>query len=306
MNDAYKPLLAVDAGGIENVKMPCLASPKLDGVRAAVKGVENDLLSRKLKKIPNHYTRSLFENSRLRDLDGELIVGPPTGEVDGVNVYNRTVSGVMTHEGEPDVFFYVFDWSGDPTMPYIDRLDCMRGIIDKLPRELLMRVVPVPTKLIATIDELKAYEEECVQAGYEGVMVRSLTGRYKFGRSTLKEGILLKVKRFADMEATIVGFTEKYSNQNEATIDELGHTKRSSHQENMVPTGTLGALVCSAENYEFTFDVGTGFTAKMREDFWNNREQLMGRMIKIKYQPSGEKDRPRFPVFLGFRYAIDL
>ncbi len=45
-------------------------------------------------------------------------------------------------------------------------------------------------------------------------------------------------------EAVIVGYTEKMHNANEAKKDNLGRTERSSCKEGLVPTGTLGALIC--------------------------------------------------------------
>lgn len=62
-------------------------------------------------------------------------------------------------------------------------------------------------------------------------MVRSLAGKYKQGRSTEKEGILGKLKRFVDAEFEVVSYTERMHNGNAPTKDALGirnahHTKR--------------------------------------------------------------------------------
>ena len=45
-----------------------------------------------------------------------------------------------------------------------------------------------------------------LNAGYEGLMLRDPNGIYKFGRSSVKENILLKVKEFMDDEAEIIAF----------------------------------------------------------------------------------------------------
>lgn len=154
-------------------------------------------------------------------------------------------------------------------------------------------------------EHLESYEECCTKHGYEGVMLRAPEGPYKQGRSTAKEGYLLKLKRFEDAEATIVGFEERMHNANEATKDERGYTKRSSHQENKVGTGTLGALivrgVTAFEGIEF--NIGTGFDDEQRQDFWANREAMLGETVKFKFFEVGVKDAPRHPVFLGFRSA---
>jgi DNA ligase-1 len=48
---------------------------------------------------------------------------------------------------------------------------------------------------------------------------------------------------------------------------------------------------------------GTGFTEMQRRGFWrpDKLKQLMGKTVKFKYQKHGTKDKPRHPVFLGFR-----
>ena len=50
--------------------------------------------------------------------------------------------------------------------------------------------------------------------GYEGLMLRAPDGPYKFGRSTVKENTLLKVKNFLDDEAEVIGFKEQTTNTN--------------------------------------------------------------------------------------------
>lgn len=147
-------------------------------------------------------------------------------------------------------------------------------------------------------------EQFWLNEGYEGVMGRSMDGTYKYGRSTMKEGILWKLKRFADHEYEVVGFEERMHNANEATINELGYTERSSHKAGMVPMGTLGALILKHSAGDFR--CGTGFTDEQRAHIWANRDALMGRMAKIKHFEIGVKDLPRFPVFLDFRPLEDM
>jgi DNA ligase-1 len=54
------------------------------------------------------------------------------------------------------------------------------------------------------------------------------------------------------------------------------------------------------------FDIGTGFTADQRQLLWSVGDNLIGRVVKYKSQPTGVKEKPRFPVFLGFRDAVDM
>ena len=57
-------------------------------------------------------------------------------------------------------------------------------------------------------------------------MVRTPDSPYKCGRSTEREAWLLKIKRFEDAEAVVLGTYEGMSNMNEAGVDAFGRTKR--------------------------------------------------------------------------------
>jgi DNA ligase-1 len=149
-----------------------------------------------------------------------------------------------------------------------------------------------------------AYETNHLLAGYEGVMGRSLHGTYKQGRSTLREGFLWKLKRFTDGEAKIVGFDEQLHNANEATKDELGRTKRSSHKANKIGKDTLGALKVVDCATGIDFDIGTGFDDNERAAIWADRAGWLGKTVKYKSLAIGVKERPRHPVYLGLRTDI--
>jgi DNA ligase-1 len=281
-----KPMLACEAD-LPKLKFPVLASPKLDGVRALVR--DGGVLSRSLKPIPNRHVQMMFGRPELEGFDGELILGDPTHP----EAYRRTVSAVMSIEGEHAVDFHVFDrW--DREYPY---------------KEVSLSywlIIPIYSTPIHNMEKLEEYEVAKLDKGYEGVMLRDPQSPYKFGRSTAKEGYLLKLKRFADSEAEIIGFEELMHNQNEATLNETGHIERSTKQVGLLHADTLGALIVRDIHSGVEFKIGTGFTAAERQKFWNIRATLRGALVKYLYFPTGSKVKPRFPSFQGFRHQIDL
>jgi DNA ligase-1 len=203
----------------------------------------------------------------------------------------------MTAEGDAeDVYYYVFDHTQHPTVEFQKRLDM-------LPSRLGNMMI-LPQILVSNLKELLILEENTIEQGYEGLILRDPQARYKFGRSTQKEGIMLKLKRFTDSEALVTGFEELRHNTNEAAIDNRGYTKRSSHAENQVPMGTLGALVCKWEGHQVR--IGTGFTQNERRYIWENRNVFLGQLVKFKFFRIGMKDAPRHPVFLGWRTLTDV
>lgn len=298
-----KPMLAVAVGKLEDLSLPMMLSPKLDGVRAMI--VDGVVMSRSMKPIPNSYVQTCFGHEELNGLDGELIVGDPYGN----DVFNRTSSGVMSRLGLPEVKFWVFD-DFSVNKGFRDRYASASLRCFKKFRSFLCKV---PHYHVDTVNEINEFEEMYVSQGHEGVMLRSLDGPYKQGRSTLKEGYLLKLKRFEDGEAIVIGMTELMHNSNEAVVNELGQKERSSKKDGMIGKGTMGSLLVRDLKTNVEFEIGTGFDAGTRAWWWKHRAKWLGtcqpnppEIVKYKYQTVGVKDKPRFPVYMGRRDRRDM
>jgi len=320
----FKPLLAWKPEKdqvleVELAKLtvwPRLVSRKLDGIRATVQ--EGKLKSRTLKDIPNAAIQDMFKGLPA-GLDGELIYGTPNAP----DVFNKTTSAVMgnkpiNHEMAKDVKYYLFDYNvppnagtltGEPyAAPFVERYKSLKaGVAFSQANHPNVPVVLVEHFLVQDLAAVLRYEEKwVVNEGYEGVMLRSLEGRYKEGRSTFNEGYLLKVKRFEDAEAVIIGSYEMMHNDNAKETNELGRTKRSTAQENLRAAGVLGGFNVKDAETGVEFSVGSGFNAEQKKNFWTDRENLLGKIIKYKSLKVGEVDKPRHPIFLGFRDVEDM
>jgi DNA ligase-1 len=295
---AFKPMLAKD-GDPNKLSYPVVAQPKLDGIRISI--VNGVPLTRTLKQVPNLEIRRALSDPRLNGLDGELVVGPPEAQ----DAYRRTSSFVMAgaKTNEPWAF-HVFDnflgLGGWHERWAVAGHQMEHALHTDLP------IFSVPYRVIDSAEELLAYEADLLAVGHEGVIVRVPDAPYKFGRSG-KTGPLLKVKRFVDFEATVIGVYEEQHNGNEGVRNALGRTERSTAKAGKTGKGTLGGLVLTALNGPWQgaeFRCGTGFDAAMRADFWamaHRPPTLNGEVVKIKAFDVGSKDAPRHPVFLGFR-----
>lgn len=293
----HKPMLAVDCGGVESLTYPLVISPKMDGVR----GVKADgvLLARSLKPIPNKHVQALYAEL-LTGLDGELLAGSPTAP----DVYRKTVSMVMSDDAPVDgLAFHVFDIQEEH--PWEERYAHLCAIFDAVDSPAL---VLVPQVTVWSLAELLEYEARWVGMGYEGVIARKPGSPYKHGRSTQREGFLLKIKRFVDSEAEVIGVTELMHNANEAKTNELGRTARSHKKAGLVGAGVMGTLVVRDCKTGVEFEIGTGFTASDRLEIWEhwqNNRTYPWPLCKYKSFPVGVKDKPRHPVFLGWRDRRD-
>lgn len=280
-----RPLLAatLTSESLKGLVYPILASPKLDGIRVRV--FPEGAMSRQHKLIPNHYVQKVVSGHQdWLYLDGEIIAGSPTDPA----CFNKTQSAVMSEAGGPQFKFYVFDCFEHPDKPYIERLN------KPVTQDQYLEVVP--QKLINNEKELLIFENEMIDAGYEGIMVRKMNGRYKFGRSTANEGLLFKLKRLQDAEATVIGVEPLQHNMNHAHWDARGYMKRSTAKAGKRNSEFIGKFIVDTPEWG-QFKIGTSGAKFLMID----QEEYMGKQITFTYQPVGMKEVPRMPIFKGFR-----
>lgn len=251
---------------IKALKYPLYASPKIDGIRCYID--ENGVpKSRTSKPIPNAHVNSILSKLSVAGLDGELWLP---------GRFNKVQSAIMSTGGAPEFKYLVFDYwkSLEGFSKRLEKLESLdvynNGVI-----ELVTQV------LVESPEQLEDWFETWLEEGYEGAMVRAVNGPYKYGRSTLNQGYLLKLKIFNDDEGIITGFNE------------LVHLD-----------GTLGDTLGALEvQYRgSTFYLGTGFNDSTRQSMWQQRPALLGKRVTFKYQELSPLGIPRFPVFKGVRY----
>lgn len=279
-----------------SMTFPKIISPKYDGIRCLV--IEGVPYSRTGKILPS--TQLGLMLASYHGIDGEAIEGNATDH----NVYNRTQSHVMAEDKPGDLHFYVFDSIIEGTLndPFEERLQSLKNYLDVCPDD---NIHIIPQYVVNNVEELLKYEEQFLEQGFEGVILRDPRGRYKNGRSTWREQIALKLKREQDDEGVIVDFIEGVTNQNDQHVDELGYAKRSSHQENKIPVGMLGKFKVDFNGDIISVAPGS-FSHEERRWIWNNRELVRGRYLKFRHFPHGVKEKPRQPRALGFRDKMDM
>ena len=285
-------MLAAKLEDPSRLKFPVLVTPKIDGIRCVI--TDEGPRTRSLKEIPNRHI--MHQLSTLpKWLDGELTVG---------DKFFDCTSGIMTESGEPNFIYWVFDrvdfYRSDQLRPYFSRA----GHLLTLTLPSFCRILT--PEIAANMHELTQLYDKWLLRGAEGICFRTPDSPYKNGRSTFREQYLVKWKQFLTEEAFIIDCVELMHNDNAPEINALGLTERSSHQSNLRPSGTLGALRVRNHLWSQDFYIGTGFDAATRQHLWNHRESIKGRLVRYKYHAYGCKDAPRSPVFEGFRSIFDL
>lgn len=297
-----KPMLAGTVKSIYDINYPVLVSPKIDGIRC-IMAEGGKAVTRSLKPVPNEHIRTTVEMIGDLRLDGELEAYERDLPIKlGRMSFTATTSAVMSHGGRPMFHYIVFDCWLNPEEPFAERHNRMQYIAQQL-RPHTPFLSPLAHEFVEDVEQLSDAEERAVAAGYEGLMVRSPTATYKFGRSTWTEGGLLKLKRIMASEGIVIGFGELMRNENDPKINALGLQERSGEKDGLVAAGTLGFLILHTQWGELK--VGSGFSESDRETLWAVKDRLGGMIVTFKHSPT-TKDKPRFPIWKGFRAPDDM
>ena len=140
------------------------------------------------------------------------------------------------------------------------------------------RLMIVPTVQVSGKDSLAMMESKCIEAGFEGLMVRNLMGLYQFKNRSYD---LQKVKQFEDAEYEIIGGKEGQGRESGMAI-----------------------FRCKTDS-GIEFDVRPKGNVEERSSMWKNLSQYIGKPLTVKYQGLTDDGRPRFPVGLHIRPEWD-
>ena len=297
--------LATNSEGRPEMKGTKRLEPKLDGVRMLLMVIPMD--SGELTTICFSRNGKIFENfthieDQVRDNWLKLVRKAATsnlsmgfvldGEVIGNSFQElmrqaRRKTGVQAEDSVYNVFdilpleaFRDGHWNKQ-LEKRIRILDDMRPIIDTMPNVELLPHIMVDLDTAAGKDQLERYAKDNVNAGFEGIMIKEMEAPYICKRST----DWMKWKPTITVDLEVVGMEEG--------------TGRN--------VGRLGALICSGidDGKEITVNVGSGFSDKDRDDYYLNRNIILGRtaevMCDIITQNSDGTYSLRFPRFVRFR-----
>lgn len=295
---------------IQSLQYPIYLSPKIDGIRGII--VNGELRSRTLKKIPNEEVFAALSRPELNGFDGELVYGKPTDE----RLCGNTNSLVMSIRKTPvweNFYYYVFDNIEKRHEPFSERYKSILERINNLPDDLKRIVKVVPHRLVTSPSDLLMMEDQYLEMGYEGVVLRNPNSLYKENRTTLRDNNAFKLKRFQDSECLIVGMEEEMHNTNAQEVNELGNLARSKRAEGLIGKATMGAVICKDisdprfADVTFKISGGVGIDHALRKEMWENQHNIIGKQIwKYKFFNRGIKDKPRHPKLVSERNPIDM
>lgn len=271
------------------LKFPVLATLKLDGIRAI--RANGTLLSRTLKQIPN---KSIRERSMVLSGGFDMELWNPNLS------YDQIESIVMSkeHKDSDLIEFHILDTFNIENANYEQRMWHIKKDTKCYSNCPFWFEEP---SLCNSAEELFEHFIRFESNDGEGICFRVPWGKYKQGRSTLKEQYLVKLCRYIREEVTILSTYEQLENANNTNHNAIGNMNRATFVDNKFGKNTLGGFnVIRANGDTFSVGTGVGLTDIRRKELWEKRGELVGKVITIKYKGGG-KIKPRSPVMVGFR-----
>lgn len=231
-----------------------------------------DHIIKDIEKIPN---------AKDYVFDGELIYKNPEGLTDSESFQKGTGIAQSKNKTKEELKLVLFD--------VLPRKEFDKGTsIDtyKIRRQKLIELksfetenIQIVTMFYEGIDQSKIWEwlDYAEQHDMEGLML-SLDSPYECKRTKN----LIKVKKFYDFDLEIIDVEEG-----------TGRNK-----------GRLGAFVVDYNGNRV--NVGSGFSDEERNTFWEDRENLIGRVITVKYKEISKDKKTgleslQFPIYCGLR-----
>ena len=133
-------------------------------------------------------------------------------------------------------------------------------------------------------DRFVELNKAAVDGGYEGVMIKDTNAPYECKRTHS----WLKAKPFIEVTLKVAD-VEEGTGRNE---------------------GRLGAIIVEGEDdgYNYSLNCGSGFTDVQRDDYWAERDSLIGQLVEIRADARTQSQDaetfslrfPRFKCFRGF------
>ena len=265
--------------------------PKLDGVRViTICDVDKDevkMFSRNGKEL-NNFPKILQQFDEMLDQMAESMVFDGEVMSDDFLTLMREIHskcGAKTDDAVLNLFDCIPLWAFKEG-GYSASLQTRKEMMDEYEFGPNISKVEVVKMNLSDDDGQKQfadYNKLCIDKGFEGIMVKPMSGVYECRRSSL----WLKVKPFIEVSLKVID-TEEGTGRN---------------------AGKLGALIVEGKDMDkfIKTNVGSGLTDADRETFWKAKDKLIGQIVEVRAdaitqnQDATNEWSLRFPRFLRFR-----
>ena len=263
----------------KKVTYPSYIQRKYDGVRAImyIKNNKVQIMSRRgnmychLDHLRKQVILLIQNTGGTFYLDGELF----TEKVHFQDIVSSCKKEKKISESEKKkmalIEYHVYDCFdlNRMEMTFEQRFKLLEKIFKKVEKKKIKNIILARTIKVNSEKDIMNYHREFIGENFEGTMIRSSKGKYKFGPSRSND--LLKLKPIQDDEFEIVGFTEG-----------TGKDK-----------GTIIFKVITKDGKEFR--VRPMGTIKYRKKLFKEGKKLVGKMLTVEFNDYTKDGIPRFP-----------
>lgn len=275
-NVNIKPMRAysLDAKREKKLKFPVTVQPKFNGVRCMAYNLPDGTM-RLMSRGGKDYS--------VVHIQAELMTRIPEGWILDGELYAHGVSlqNIRSYIETPQiktlmVMYHVYDLTSMEPGGTIwrQRFATLRNWFEANPN--LEYVELSPWAEAHSMDEVRAFHADCVNQGFEGCMIRVMTGVYRMAAKSVD---LLKVKMFQDAEFEVVDWD----------------------------VGKDGVIkyTCVQEDGK-TFEARPMGNEEERKALLMSADGDVGKLLTVKFQERSDDNIPIFPVGVAFRPRKDL
>lgn len=251
------------------IRYPCIVQPKYDGVRVLWCPLTDSFRTKKGKVVNrdavSHLTGSEFQmSSVVFYLDGELMLPEKY-------TFQQTISAVKKKGPLSHLLvFHIFD--------AVLQEEGYASRIQRVEEEAMPGAPPgwilTPSERVSSKEEVMEAMNRYVSQGFEGVIVRNLTGGYK---PRLRSPDLQKLKPMTDEEFILLDMKTGTGRASKAAVFKL-----------QTEAGKI-------------FYANPKMTIKEREKLYKERDNHLGKLVTIQFQGWTDEGKPRFPIAIAIR-----
>jgi len=268
-------------GTVPRITFPCLGQAKINGFRCVVYfdktlnkitfKSKNGLIYNTLEHIENELkpifelweeVKKQFVEPMDLILDGEIYI---PGEI------LSNISSAVRKRGfmTPMLEYHVFDLS----ISKVKQITRIR-VLEELISNDTTFVKCVRSVIIHNSKEAEDFTDKCIKEGNEGGIFRDTQASYQFGK---RPKTMVKLKRKESKEFTI--------------IDVIDTDK----------APQLALFICRNDLNDKTFKVVPEGTHEKRKEYFNNRENIIGKPLTVEYYERTKDDLPFHSVGIVIR-----
>ncbi len=271
---------------------PCLAAPKLDGVRGRY--YNGKLYSRQRKLLVGlehieQFLDELCEREGIeKDFDGELTVPG--------DIFDSASGLIRNNKPVPEAVFNIFDMPGDPRAKKL-RLAHLSNIFDGIysPVRMIEHVV------IMNRVQLDFTYDEYLSNGHEGIVIYDPDTLYEEHSPTRRTNSWMRIVPLKTADCIVIGFYEGkgklVGSLGGIIVDYKGHKCR-------VGSGFAEKLyseLSESEKKKWNYDEAE-YNHKLRINIWNNKMFYLTQIAECEFKEETKAGSMRQPRFKSFRF----